>query len=328
MHKRVFSAIQPSGILHLGNYAGSIRNWLTLQETHSCIFSIVDLHSITLPQNPIELRKNVLTTTALYLACGIDPEKNILFQQSLVKEHAQLAWILSTLTKISELKLMHQFKEKTKDKTQNINAGLFMYPVLMAADILLYKPVVVPVGEDQQQHIELCRELARRFNSQFGEIFIVPEGFIPTVGARVMGLDDPKKKMSKSASTPLNYIALTDTSEDIAKKIQRAVTDSGSEIVMQRSKPAVSNLLELYTLFSGMAVKDIEQTYEGKGYKDFKRDLAEVIIAFLKPIQKKYSEYLADEGYLEEVLQKGALRAKKIAKTTLQEVHERMGLGV
>ncbi len=325
--QRVFSGVQPSGVLHIGNYLGALSQWISLQEQHRCLFSIVDLHAITAQQDPKVLRENILKTAALYLAVGIDPDQSILFVQSDVKEHAELSWILNTITKISELKLMHQFKEKSKSQSQNINMGLFGYPVLMAADILLYKSTLVPVGEDQKQHVELTRELARRFNSLFGETFVIPEASVPKSGARIMGLDDPTKKMQKSARSVYNYIALTDSPEEIKRKISRAVTDSGNEIVFGEDKPALSNLLTIYHLFSGLSVKEIEKKYYEKGYKDFKGDLGSLLIDKLGDIQKKYASYMKHEDHLSATLKKGAHAARTIAEQTITEVKAALGLG-
>lgn len=326
MH-RIFSGIQPSGVLHIGNYIGAIRNWLSLQKENQCIFSIVDLHAITIPQDPKELRQNIYKLAAWYLACGLDPERSILFVQSRVKEHAELAWILNTLTKISELKLMHQFKEKSKDRSDSITIGLFDYPVLMAADILLYGTTLVPIGEDQQQHLELTRELARRFNGLYGDTFKIPEGYVPDVGARIMGLDDPKKKMSKSAQSSYNYISLDDSPEIIRRKIGRAVTDSDALIQVGASKPAVSNLLAIYSAITGKSVGDIEKRYHGKGYKEFKTGLAEELVAFVRPLQEKYEGYISQPKLLSDMLADGAKKARALAGVLMENVREKVGLG-
>ncbi len=326
MH-RVFSGIQPSGAPHIGNYIGAIKNWLSLQKGNSCIFSIVDLHAITVPQQPRELHENILKLAAWYLAFGLDAEKSILFIQSNVKEHTELAWILNTITKISELKLMHQFKEKSKDRSDSITVGLFDYPVLMAADILLYGTTLVPIGEDQQQHLELARELARRFNGLYGDTFVIPEGYVPDVGARIMGLDDPKKKMSKSAKSVYNYISFDDTSEMIRRKIGRAVTDSDALIKRGAQKPAVSNLLAIYSAVSGKSIGDIEKCYQGKGYKEFKADLGDELVAFMSPLQKKYQEYISQPKVLSDMLASGAEKARAMAGALMENIREKMGLG-
>jgi len=334
MKKRIFSGIQPSGNLHLGNYLGAIQNWVKLQNEpvlnashnnaggYDSIFCIVDMHAITVPQDPQKLQKNTLELAKVYLASGIDPEKCAIFIQSHVKEHAELAWILNTLTKISELERMTQFKDKSENK-ENIAMGLFDYPVLMAADILLYDTDTVPVGEDQLQHIELTRNIAKRFNSQFGETFKIPEGIVKKETMRIMGLDDPSKKMSKSAASEYNYIALTDDAETVRRKIKKAVTDSGSEIQYSKEKPALYNLISIYSALSEKSPQEIEKMYAGKGYADFKNDLAEVIINFLTPLQKKMTE-LTDEKVLE-ILRKGAEKVKPLAEKKLQEVKEKIG---
>lgn len=324
---RIFSGIQPSGTPHIGNYIGAIKNWISLQENHACIFAIVDLHAITVPQNPKELRENIHSLAAWYLAFGLDPKKSILFVQSDVKEHAELAWILGTIAKISELKLMHQFKEKSKGQPDAITMGLFDYPVLMAADILLYKTELVPIGDDQRQHVELARELSRRFNNHYGDTFTIPEGYIGDVGSRIMGLDDPKKKMSKSSKSIYNYISLDDTSEMVRRKIQRAVTDSDALIKRSAQKPAVSNLLAIYSAIVRKPIGEIEKQYHRKGYKEFKADLAEELIAFIKPFKEAYNEYMAQPDYIAKVLADGAQRSGAIASRMMMDVKEKIGLG-
>lgn len=328
--KRIFSGIQPSGIVHLGNYLGAIKQWVSLQyEVDEAIFCIVDLHAITVPQDPKELSENILKMAALYLACGIDPERSTIFVQSSRPEHSELAWILNCQTKMGELSRMTQFKDKSaKGDTDAAGVGLFDYPVLMAADILLYGTTIVPVGEDQKQHVELTRDLAIRFNSKYGETFTVPEPVIRKESARIMGLDDPTKKMSKSASSPLNYIAMTDTPEIIQQKIKKAVTDSGSEITASEDKPALSNLLNVYSILSGKPVKAIEAEFAGKGYGDFKKALAEVVVEYLAPIQKKYDELITDRERLKTILQKGSDLIAPIAQKTLLSVKEKTGLGI
>jgi len=326
MKKRVFSGVKPTGILHLGNYIGALSQWVSLQDSHTALFCIVDLHALTVRQDPSELRRRTLETFALYQACGITPEKSLLFVQSHVPQHAELCWILNTVAKMSELKLMHQFKDKSKGAPENINVGLFDYPVLMAADILLYDAHVVPVGEDQLQHIELARELARRFNSLFGETFVVPEGKVSARGARVMALDNPAKKMEKTGSQS-GYIALTDTPDAIRKKIKSAVTDSGAEIIFdEKKKPALANLLTIYHALSGKAIIEIEGQYKGKGYKQFKEGLGDVVVDFLTPIQKRFSELMKDPGALTSLLEEGAERARSLADTKMRIVKEKIGL--
>ncbi len=323
---RVFSGIKPSGDLHLGNYIGAISQWIALQDAHECIYSIVDLHALTVKIEPDELRRRTLDTVAWYLALGLDPKKNILFVQSHVSEHAELCWILNTIAKISELKLMHQFKEKSKSDSENITVGLFDYPILMAADILLYDTETVPVGEDQKQHVELAREIARRFNSRYGKTFVVPESMLMTKGARIMALDNPAKKMEKTGSVE-GYIALSDSADGVKKKIGRAVTDSGKEIVYDlKKKPALANLLTIYSLLSGQSFSAIEKQYVGKGYKEFKEGLTHAVVEFLSPVQKKYAEYRSDEKGLHQILEDGALRARIRAAKKMETVKENIGL--
>jgi len=324
MSNRIFSGIAPSGVLHIGNYLGAVKNWVHLQNKYESIFCVVDLHAITAPQNPEELHKKTLEVAKIYLAMGVDPEKSTIFIQSHVPEHTELAWILNTITKIPELERMTQFKDKSSENKQNINAGLFNYPVLMAADILLYDTNLVPVGEDQLQHVEIARTLARRFNSTFGETFVIPEPYVIKEGMRIMGLDDPTKKMSKSASSEYNYIALTDPPEKIREKVKRAVTDSGKEIKYLDSKPAIRNLINIYALLDNATPKDIEDAYRKKGYAEFKKDLAEVVVGFLEPFQEKYNEI--DDREVLRILEEGATKASKLAKEKMEEVKEKIGL--
>lgn len=325
---RLFSGIQPTNILHLGNYLGALAPWITMQKDHAMIACIVDLHAITVPQKPDELRTNTLNIAALYLACGLDPERVTIFVQSHVHEHAELAWILSTVTKMGELERMTQFKDKSlrqaQGKQDGVNAGLFTYPVLMAADILLYGTEGVPVGEDQKQHVELTRDLALRFNHQFGETFVVPKPLIQKDGARVMGLDDPTKKMSKSASSANSYIALTDDADTVREKIKRAVTDSGKDIVAGADKPALTNLLTIYSLLAHTTITKLEKQYAGKGYAAFKKDLAEVVVDFLAPIQERLKK--TDAKKVQTILDRGARDAQKLAAKTMGKVKERVGL--
>jgi tryptophanyl-tRNA synthetase len=324
---RVFSGIQPTGALHLGNYLGAIRNFVALQQTHDCVYCVVDLHAITARQERAELRRNTLELANLYLAAGLDPQRSILIVQSHVPQHTELAWILNTVTYMGELRRMTQFKDKTGgSEAESIGVGLFDYPVLMAADILLYRSDEVPVGEDQKQHVELTRDLAERFNNAFGKTFVVPEPVIRREGARIMGLDDPAKKMSKSAGSAYNYIALTDTADEIRRKIKRAVTDSGTEVRGGPDKPALQNLLTIYSLLAGDPVEAIEARYQGKGYADFKKDLAEVVVETLQPIQLRLNELATDKGFTLDVLRDGAERAEAIAERTMQKVRERVGL--
>ncbi len=323
---RIFSGIQPTGTLHIGNYLGAIKQWVNLQKKANCIFGIVDLHAITIPYEPKQMQKNILSAAMDYLAVGLDPKKCIVFVQSHIKEHAELAWLLETLTPIGELERMTQFKEKAQQHKENINAGLFAYPVLMAADIILYKTDAVPVGEDQQQHVELSRILARKFNNKFGKTFPEPKAQLPKFGARIMALNDPAQKMSKSLG-PQSYVALTDSPNIIRQKIKTAVTDSGREIKYdETNKPAISNLLTIYHLFSGRLIKEIEKKYQGKGYSAFKNDLAEVIIKGLAPFQKKRKELEKNPRLIEKILAEGQKKAQKIAQQTMKEIKQKMGL--
>ena len=323
MPKRLFSGIQPSGTLHIGNYLGAIKQWTELQKDYEAIFCVVDLHAITVPQDPQELQKKSLEIAKSALAAGVDPQKCTLFVQSHVREHTELAWILNTVARLGDLSKMTQFKDKAKEGDETAGVGLFDYPVLMAADILLYDTAVVPVGEDQVQHIELTRTLAERFNKRFGETFILPEAKLVKEGARIMGLDDPSKKMSKSASSEYNYIALTDNSETVRRKIKKAVTDSGSEIVYSDEKPALKNLINIYTLLSGESIEAIQKKYTGKGYGDFKTDLAEVIVNFLTPFQDRLKNISDAEA--QTILMAGADKARAIASEKMKLVRERVG---
>ena len=323
---RVFSGIRPTGNIHIGNYLGAIKQWIALQEKNECIFCIVDLHAITTPYKPEEMQKNILETVSVYLAAGIDPDKSIIFIQSAVKEHAELAWLLETIAPIGELERMTQFKDKAKKHKDYINAGLLNYPVLMAADILLYKAQGVPVGKDQEQHVELTRTIAKKFNQKFGNLFPEPESLLPKEGAKIMSLQDPKKKMSKT-DEPKSYISLFDEPEVIRKKIMSAQTDSGKRVIYNvTKKPGISNLLTIYSLLSGEAIKKIEEKFKGKGYGDFKKSLAEVVVNYLEPFRRKQKELQTRDVYVKEILDQGASRARSIAQATMKEVKEKMGL--
>lgn len=322
--KTVLSGIQPSGRITIGNYIGAIKNYVLLQNTHNCFFMGVDLHAVTVPQDPAALREQTEMIVALYLAAGIDPNKAAIFMQSHVPAHAELGWLMTTLTYMGELERMTQFKDKSAGK-DSVGAGLFTYPSLMAADILLYNADVVPVGDDQKQHLELTRDLAHRFNTRFGETFKLPDPYIPEVGARIMSLDDPSKKMSKSSPLAGSYIALLDTPDEIRKKLSRAVTDSGREVRYDtKEKPAVSNLMEIYSQFSDLSLKDIEAKYDGQGYGPFKKDLAEVVVGKLEPLQARYREIRAS-GEIPAVLKSGAEKAAAKAAPILADVKEKMG---
>ena len=323
---RVFSGIQPTGALHLGNYLGAIRNFVAMQESHDCVYCVVDLHAITARQAKAELKRNTIDVANMFLASGIDPQRSIVIVQSHVPQHSELAWILNTVAYMGELRRMTQFKDKTGGgEGESVGVGVFDYPVLMAADILLYRSDAVPVGDDQKQHVELTRDLAERFNHAFGKTFVVPQPIIPTEGARIMGLDDPARKMSKSAGSVYNFIALTDSPDEIRRKIKRAVTDSGAEVRPGPDKPALSNLLTIFSLFADEPVEALVARYEGRGYADFKADLGELIVESLAPFQRRMTELAADKGFTLDVLRDGAERAQAIAERTMAKVRDRMG---
>jgi tryptophanyl-tRNA synthetase len=323
---RVFSGVQPSGEIHIGNYLGAIKQWIALQDKAECIFCIVDLHSLTVPYPPSKLQKRIREKAIAYLAAGVDPKKSIIFVQSQVREHTELCWLLSVVTPVGDLQRMTQFKEKVKKYPKNVNAGLLNYPILMAADILLYQTDIVPVGKDQQQHVELTREIARRFNRRFGETFKIPKALLSKSGAKIYSLAEPTKKMSKS-DPPHTYISLFDKPEAIKEKIMAATTDSGKEIKYdQKSKPGISNLLTIYSLFSGISIKDIEKEFRGKGYQFFKEKLAQLLIEKLEPFRRKKKELELRPNYLEKILSEGKRRAQIIAQETMIKVRKKMGL--
>ena len=324
--KRVFSGVQPTGNLHIGNYLGALKQFVTLQDEAECIYCIVDEHAITVPQDPKELRKHSLDVAALYMAVGLDPKKCIIFLQSEVSGHAELGWVLACNSYTGELSRMTQFKQKSHG-ADSAPTGIFMYPVLMAADILLYDTNLVPVGNDQKQHIELTRDIALRVNNKYGETFVVPDGFFPKEGARVMALDDPTSKMSKSAENELSRISLLDDEAKIKKAIMRATTDSDGFIKFDiENKPGVSNLLSIYSAFSGKKIEDIEKDYEGHGYGDFKKDLVEITIDALRPVRERYAE-IRNTEILPQALTDGAERANVIAEKTMKRVRDKFGLG-
>ncbi len=324
--KRVFSGIQPSGVSHIGNYLGAIRNWVTQQETYDNIFCIVNLHALTLPTEPESLRANTITMANTLLAAGIDPGESILFVQGDVREHSELCWLLNSVATYGELRRMTQFKDKAGSTEESVSAALFDYPVLQVADIIMYDADLVPVGEDQRQHIELARDVAQRFNRRYGDTFVVPAPDIKTSGARIMSLEEPTKKMSKSAGSAGSYIALTDTDKEITKKIKRAVTDSGSEVRASEDKPALTNLLGIYSLLSDESIPEIEARYAGKGYGAFKTDLAMIVVDAVRPIRERLLEYEANPDHAIEVLADGAERARSLASQKMEIVRERMGL--
>ncbi len=327
MKKRAFSGIQPTGNIHIGNYLGAIRQWVASQAQYENILCIVDLHAITVPQDPHVLRKKSRELAGLLLAAGIDPKLSALFIQSHVAAHAELAWILNCFTPIGWLQRMTQFKEKAQKQNESVSTGLFDYPALMAADILLYETDLVPVGDDQKQHVELTRDVAQRFNSIYGETFKLPEAMFIETGGRIMGLDDPTKKMSKSEANEGHAINLLDSPDSIRAKIARATTDSGREIRFDEKRPSIHNLLTIYQLFSGMDQTAIEARFAGKGYADFKKELAEVIVEHLKPLQSRYLEIAAEPGYIDHLLEEGSAKARPIAERTLRLVKDRIGLG-
>ena len=324
--KVLLSGIQPSGDLHLGNYLGAIKNWAELSEQFDCYWFMADLHTITVRQDPAELRRRTLTQIATYIACGLDPEKNTIFVQSHVHQHAELGWVLDCYTMFGELSRMTQFKDKSAKHADNINAGLFTYPCLMAADILLYQPDFVPVGEDQKQHVEICRDIANRFNHAHGEVFKVPQPYIPKAGARVMSLNQPDTKMSKSI--PEGCVFLMEKPEDIMRKFKRAITDSDTERCVRfdrEAKPGVSNLMNIYAAITGKSYEEIEREFEGKGYGAFKPVVGEAVVELLRPIREETQRLLADKAYLEGVYRAGAEKASYVAEKTLRKVYKKVG---
>lgn len=327
--KIIYSAMQPSGIPSLGNYIGALRNWKNLQDDYNCIYAIANMHAITVRQNPTELRKKTRDLLTLFIAIGIEPKDNILYIQSDVKAHAELAWILNCFTYMGELNRMTQFKDKSAKHEDNINAGLFTYPVLMAADILLYQSHLVPVGEDQRQHLELARDIAERFNNVYGDVFTVPDGYIPKVGARIMGLQNPTRKMSKSESdNPNNVIYILDDLNQIANKIKRAVTDSDNEIRYGSDKPGISNLLNIYGSVTNKTIEEAVADFKGCGYGEFKKTVAEAVVEELRPIQERFKELSADKTFIDSVIKEGAERASYLANKTLRKVQKKVGFPV
>jgi tryptophanyl-tRNA synthetase len=324
MKKRIFSGAQPTGSLHIGNYLGALKNWVALQDEYESFYCIVNLHAITLPQQPEILKQKTLDLARIYLAAGVNPEKSTIFIQSDVAEHAEMTWILSCISRMGELERMTQFKDKGKGSTERAGVGLFTYPVLMAADILLYKTHLVPVGKDQKQHLELSRDLAERFNRDYGETFVVPEPYIPPVGANILSLQEPSKKMSKSDANLNGSIFLLDEPDVITKKIKRAVTDSGTTIEFDESRPAINNLLVIYQLMMNKTPEECTAHFAGKGYGHFKTELAEAVVEFLKPFQQKIKSF--DDATLRQILKTGAEKARTIARETLKEVYEKIGI--
>ena len=324
--KTIFSGVQPSGQITIGNYLGALKNWTKLLDEYNCIFAVMDLHSITVRQDPKTLRENSLNLLAQSIACGLDPDKCTHFIQSHVPAHAQLSWVLGCYTYMGELNRMTQFKEKSQRHADNINAGLYTYPVLMASDILLYNADLVPVGHDQKQHLEIARDIAERFNAIYGDTFTVPDPFIGKVGARIMDLQDPTKKMSKSE--PNGSISLLEDENAILKKIKKAVTDSLGYVKYEEGRHGINNLLSIYCAVTGKAVEEAEKDFEGKGYGDFKKAVAEVVIDELRPVQAKYKELIENQDYLMSIINKGASYANEIAQKTLKDVYEKVGFVV
>ena len=324
--KTIFSGVQPSGKLTLGNYLGAIRNFPILQEEYNCVYCVVDMHAITVRQNPAALRRATLEVLAQYIACGLDPEKSTLFIQSHVPAHAELAWVLNCYTMFGEASRMTQFKDKSARHADNVNVGLFDYPVLMAADILLYQTDMVPVGVDQLQHIELARNIAQRFNGVYSDTFTMPEPYIPKAGAKIMSLADPARKMSKSDENQNGYILLMDKPEDIMRKFKRAVTDSDARIVMDpENKPGVSNLMSIYALATGKTIEEVEAEFVGKGYGDFKPAVGEAVVELLRPIREQTEDLLKNKDYLEQVYRNGAQKASYLARKTIDKVYRKVG---
>ncbi|MBQ2251717.1 MAG: tryptophan--tRNA ligase [Clostridia bacterium] len=323
--KVIFSGVQPSGILTIGNYLGAIKNWVSLADDYDCIYCAVDMHAITVRQDPAELRKRTRELLAIYIAAGIDPEKCTLFVQSHVPAHAELSWILGCYTQFGELSRMTQFKDKSSKHADNINSGLFTYPVLMASDILLYQADLVPVGQDQRQHIELTRDIATRFNGIYGDVFTVPEGFIPPSGAKIMSLQDPTKKMSKSDTNVNSFVTLMDSRDDIVRKFKRAVTDSDTCVRFAEGKDGINNLMNIYSCFTGKSHAEIEKEFEGRGYGDFKLAVGEVVADGLAPLQARFNQIISDKAYLEDVMKNGARAASYRAEKTIRKVAKKVG---
>ena len=323
--KRILSGIQPTGTFTLGNYIGAVRNWGLLQQEYECLYMAANMHAITVRQTPADLRRQTREAAALLLACGIDPQKSILFVQSHVPAHAELAWVLACNTQFGELSRMTQFKDKSARHADNVNAGLFTYPVLMAADILVYNADLVPVGADQKQHLELARNIAVRFNNAYSDTFTVPDPYIPKTGARIMSLQEPEKKMSKSDTNANSFILMLDDPDTIRRKCKRAVTDSEGVVRADESKPGVTNLMSIYSVFTGKDFASIESEFAGKGYGDFKLAVAESVISVFHPIQQEYQRILEDKTYLDDVLKDGAQRAAHIAAKTCAKVYKKVG---
>lgn len=323
--KTIFSGIQPTGVFTLGNYLGAVRNWVTLQDEYNCIYSIVDMHAITVRQDPVKLREATLRSYALILACGVDPDKSVAFIQSHNKNHAEMNWILSCCTQFGELSRMTQFKDKSAKHPDDINAGLFTYPVLMAGDILLYQADLVPAGIDQKQHVELARDIAQRFNQRYGDLFTIPEAYIPKMGAKIMSLAEPTKKMSKSDDNQNSVIYILDDADTIIRKCKRAITDSDAQVCYKDGKDGINNLMTIMSTITGDSFEKIEKDFEGKGYGDFKLAVGETVADHLKPVRDNYARLIADKAYLKECYSKGAYNALKISQKTLSKAYRKVG---
>mgnify|MGYP000953212594 CR=1 FL=1 len=323
--KRIFSGMQPSGVITLGNYLGALKNWTKLQDEYDCLYCIVDMHAITVRQDPVKLRKQAKDLLVQYLAVGLDPEKNIIYYQSHVPQHAELAWILNCYTYMGELSRMTQFKDKSAKHADNINAGLFTYPVLMAADILLYQADVVPVGIDQMQHLEITRDIAQRFNSIYGDVFTIPEAYVGKVGAKIMSLQEPSRKMSKSDENPNGSIYLMDDPDTIMRKFKRAVTDSEGQIRYRDEQPGIKNLISIYCACTGKTPEEVEREFDGRGYGEFKPAVGEAVISVLKPLQARVAELTRDKAYIDSVIKNNAEKADYVANKTLRKVQKKVG---
>ena len=324
--KVLYSAMQATGVLHIGNYYGALKNWVNLCEEYDCFYAVADLHALTVRQDPAQLRKSARNVLMMFIAAGLDPEKNCIYYQSHVHQHAELAWLLNCFTYMGELSRMTQFKDKSSKHTDNINAGLFTYPVLMASDILLYQSAVVPVGEDQKQHLELTRDIAERFNSIYGDVFTVPEAYFGQAGARVMSLADPTKKMSKSDENPNGCVYVLDDKDTIIRKFKRAVTDSDTRIIHSDDKPGIRNLIDIYCAATGKAIPDVEREFEGMGYGEFKLAVGETVSDAMKPIRDRFDELSRDKAYVDSIIKNNAERASYVAEKTLRKVKKKIGL--
>ena len=324
--KVLYSAMQATGVLHIGNYYGALKNWVNLCDEYDCYYAVADLHALTVRQDPAELRKKARNVLMMFIAAGLDPEKNCIYYQSQVSAHAELNWIMNCFTYMGELSRMTQYKDKSAKHADNVNAGLFTYPVLMACDILLYQASVVPVGVDQKQHLEITRDIATRFNSLYGDVFTIPEAYIGTAGARIMSLADPTKKMSKSDENPNGCVYVLDDRDTIIRKFKRAVTDSDTQIIYSDTKPGIMNLIDIYRCATGRSIKEIEAEFDGKGYGEFKLAVGETVADALEPIKKRFDELSHDKAYVDSIIKNNAERAQYVANKTLRKVQKKVGL--